>query len=423
MLLSSCNSTFKPSFALLMPPSKNTSVYSLQFWLLCASSVLFMASFNMIIPELPSYLESIGGGDHKGLIIGLFATTAALSRPFSGKLADSIGRIPVMIIGPVVCAILGLLYPFVVTVWGFLALRFLHGFSTGFKPTGTTAYLADITPSAKRGEAMGMLGVAGSVGMAAGPALGSFIAKIYSLEIMFWCSSILALISILVLAGMKESLQNKVKFTPRLLLIHPKDVLDKSVWIPSLVMFLTVYSFGTILTITPDFSDSLGISNRGYFFSISLMASIALRLVSGKLSDRIGRISVLLLGCSALLLAMLILAFTTTPFMFYLGAVVFGIAAGINSPTIFAWTIDLANDEAREKALATMFIALELGIIGGSVIGGYLFGNNIDMLPYCYLVGATLAAFCLALLIHLFRKEKTLAKKLNKGFLQTKQTT
>lgn len=403
------NRQIKHSFAARMEEGKK-GFYTLQFWLLCASSVLFMASFNMIIPELPSYLESIGGKDHKGLIIGLFATTAALSRPFSGKLADSIGRIPVMIIGPLVCTFLGLLYPLIATVWGFLILRFLHGFSTGFKPTGTTAYLADITPFANRGEAMGMLGVAGSIGMASGPVLGSFIAKEFSLDIMFWTSSVLALLSITVLLGMKETLPVKQKFSLKLLLIKPKDVIEKSVWFPSLVMFLTVYSFGTVLTITPDYSDSLEIPNRGYFFSISLLASIIIRLFSGRISDRIGRVYVLLMGTLALMISMIILAFSATPTIFYLGAVVFGIATGINSPTIFAWTIDLARDEARGKALSTMFIALELGIIGGSVVSGYLFDNDLSKIPYCYGLGALLALICISILgFKLTKKEKTLA--------------
>jgi MFS family permease len=53
----------------------------------------------MIIPELPAYLSSLGGAEYKGFIIGLFTITAGLSRPVSGKLADKIGRIPVMVFG------------------------------------------------------------------------------------------------------------------------------------------------------------------------------------------------------------------------------------------------------------------------------------------------------------------------------------
>ena len=108
----------------------------------------------MIIPELPAFLENLGGGQYKGLIISLFTLTAGLSRPISGKLTDRIGRIPVMIFGAFVCCIISLLYPFVLTVVGFLFLRFIHGLSTGFKPTGTAAFVADVVPADRRGEAI-----------------------------------------------------------------------------------------------------------------------------------------------------------------------------------------------------------------------------------------------------------------------------
>jgi MFS family permease len=99
------------------------------------SSFLFSVSFNMPIPELPAYLSSLGGAEHKGLIIALFTLTAGISRPFSGKLADTIGRVPVMAVGSLVCFVCGFLYPVLGTVAGFLFIRLIHGFSTGFKPT------------------------------------------------------------------------------------------------------------------------------------------------------------------------------------------------------------------------------------------------------------------------------------------------
>ena len=109
----------------------STRIYTTQFWLLCLSSLLFFASFNMIIPELPSYLTALGGAEYKGLIISLFTLTAMVSRPFSGKLADKIGRVPVIFFGALVCFICSLIYPVLSSVSGFMLLRLAHGFSTG----------------------------------------------------------------------------------------------------------------------------------------------------------------------------------------------------------------------------------------------------------------------------------------------------
>ncbi|GAA4315285.1 hypothetical protein GCM10023149_11830 [Mucilaginibacter gynuensis] len=55
-------------------------IYNLQFALLCLSSLLFSASYNMLIPELPGYLSGLGGAEYKGLIIALFTLTAGISR-------------------------------------------------------------------------------------------------------------------------------------------------------------------------------------------------------------------------------------------------------------------------------------------------------------------------------------------------------
>ena len=103
---------------------KNKSIYTFDFGLICLSSLLFSSSYNMLIPELPMYLERLGGKQYIGLIIALFTLTAGISRPFSGKLTDTIGRKPVMLIGIIVCIICGFLYPILTTVYGFLLLRF-----------------------------------------------------------------------------------------------------------------------------------------------------------------------------------------------------------------------------------------------------------------------------------------------------------
>ena len=66
-------------------------IYTLNFWLLCASSFLFFGSFSMILPELPDYLASLKGQEYLGLVVSLFTLSAAVSRPFSGKLTDKWG--------------------------------------------------------------------------------------------------------------------------------------------------------------------------------------------------------------------------------------------------------------------------------------------------------------------------------------------
>ncbi len=376
-----------------------TSIYNYQFWLLCLGSFFFFASFNMIIPELPAYLTSLGGGDYKGLIIALFTLTAGLSRPFSGKLTDKVGRIPIMIFGSTVCLIAGLLYPVLGTIAGFLLLRLFHGMSTGFKPTATSAYVADIAPFNKRGEAMGILGFFGSIGMASGPVLGSFLALNFNLEFMFYSSSALAFVSIIVLIGMKETLKDRSRFRFRLLKISRKDILEPRVFPSSFVLMFNVFAFGAILTIVPDLSMHLGLSNKGEYFAIFPLASLLIRIFAGKASDKIGRVPVLIIASVTIITALIFTAFASNLLLFYISAAIYGIGIGIGSPTSFAWTVDLSDDQHRGRGMATMFIALELGIGAGAMISSWIYQNNPLNFPAVFFSSAAITCFSLIYLI------------------------
>jgi MFS family permease len=352
---------------------------------------LFFASFNLIIPELPDYLTTLGGGDHKGLIIPLFTLTAGLSRPFSGRLTDTIGRIPVIVYGVIVCIVVGFLYPVLATVGGFFLLRLIHGMSTGFKPTATSAYVGDIAPLSRRGEAMGILGMFGSLGMAAGPAIGSWIAIKFGYDWMFYCSSGFALLSIVVVMKMPETLLVRERFKWSLLKLKWKDVFEPRALPSAITMLLTAFSFGTILTLIPDLSKHLGILNKGIFFSIFTISSLAIRLVAGKLSDVYGRVPILMVGCILYGITMFLIGAGSDIWVFYIGSCLFGVAVGLSSPTIFAWTVDLADEKHRGRAMATMFIALEVGIGVGGVVAGYSHNNNPDNFIISFSISGLLA--------------------------------
>ncbi len=376
-----------PEAVSLQMEKQSDSIFSLQFWLLCISSLVFFCSFNMLIPELPDYLSSLGGADYKGLIISLFTVTAGLSRPFSGRLTDRIGRVPVMAFGSLVCFVCGFFYPIVVTVFPFLFLRLIHGFSTGFKPTGTAAYIADIVPIHRRGEAMGMHGTMSSLGMAFGPALGSWIADTFSMNVLFYVSSMFALISIAILYNMKETLpkNKREKFSLNSLKITKEDVFDRKVLPAAIVVFLTYFAYGAVATLTPDLSKSIGLHNKGFYFMVFTCSSLFIRVVAGKFSDKNGRIDMIRWGCIALIISMIITACANDIYMFVFGAIVFGISSGILSPILQAWTIDLCDENNRGRALATMYIALETAIGLGAFISAKIYQNQVERMKYAFL--------------------------------------
>nr|WP_295871665.1 MFS transporter [uncultured Chitinophaga sp.] len=386
-------------------------IYSLHFILLCLSNALFSASFNMMIPELPAYLSNMGGADYKGYIIGLFTLMAGLSRPFSGKLTDTIGRVPVMIFGSLVCVVCSLLYPLVSSVGAFLLLRFFHGFSTGFKPTGTSAYVSDIIPFNRRGEAMGMVGLASTIGMALGPAIGGYMAVRWNINVMFQLSAVFALLSVVILIGMKETLANKQPFRFSLLKIKGDEIFEPLVWSPVIICFLTYFSYGAMLTIIPDFGAFLGVANKGVFFTYFTISSIGIRLLAGKVSDRYGRVPVLKVSAILMAASMLMMGLAGSPALLMASAVVYGISVGLNAPAVTAWTIDLGQPEHRGRALASMYIAMEAGIGLGAYFSAFVYNNKSSNFPLTFYLFAGITLLATVYLTFFYKKSVMTAKE------------
>ena len=385
--------------------------WSGQFYLLCLSSFLFFCSFNLVIAELPSWLDALGGSAHLGLVIPLFTLTALIARPISGHLADTIGRVPVVYFGVLVSALCAVAYPFMLTMTAFFLLRSVHGLSTGFAPTGMTALLADVLPVGKRGEGLGILGMSGSLGMAVGPWLGSTVAGAWGTTPMFLTSAACAVASMLVLLGMRETLPRPRPFHFRMLLVPRDGLIEPRVFAPAFATLLCLFPFGVVVTLAPDMSIHNGLANKGTFFLYYVLTSVLVRFPAGRISDRIGRATMMLLGSVLLAVAMAVIAMARTSEHVLIGAVITGLASGINSPVIFAWTVDLAHPKHRARAMATTFIALELGIGLGGLTGGYLFAQVTERLPLAFWVASVVSLLSVLYLSVLLLRKRSLRRR------------
>lgn len=364
----------------------------------------------MIIPELPAYLTRLGGAEYKGLIISLFTVTAMISRPFSGRLADRIGRVPVIVVGSSVCLICSLLYPVLSGVWGFFLLRLVHGFSTGFTPTGQTAYVSDIVPPSRRGEAMGIIGTAGMLGMAGGPALGGLLAEYWGLNAVFYCSSAFAFLSISILMNLRETLKQKQSFELQHLNVGRDDLFEPRVLTPCIVMVLSAYAYGAVFTLIPDFGMFVGVKNKGLLFTALTLSSLTVRLIGGKASDRWGRRPVLQVSTGVMTVAMISMAFAATPQQLFASIILYGLAQGTTSPTLLAWATDLSPVERKGRGVASLYMAMELGIGVGAFASGVLYDNAPGRFPVTFLICALFASMAfLYLLVTRFRAARQMA--------------
>jgi len=365
-----------------------------------------MISFNLILPEMNEFITNMGGEKQKGLIITLFTISALISRPFSGKLSDNIGRKKVMMIGIAVGIFITILYPVFPVVFYFLLLRFMHGFSAGFLPTGATALVTDILPEEKRGKGMGVWGVFISLGIGVGQFLSTMVREEFGLTNVFLIAAILSGVSAILITLVKETLPNPQPFQWKFLKIKWVDVFEPSVMPAAIVMFLSATSSGIIFVLTQDISGFVGIQNKGWFFGFYVLSTIFVRLLASGLSDRIGRRKTLVIGMILMVISLFLLAITRDWIMFTSSAVVFGIATGISSPTLFAWMADLSHPERRGIGSGTLFIALEFGIMLGSFSTLFNYDNTLDSIFRTFFFGIILLLICIVYLIwHLNKRD------------------
>jgi MFS family permease len=379
--------------------------YSKNFWALTFAMFLFMTSFNLILPELNDFITDLDGKEYKGLIISLFSVSALISRPFAGKLADNVGRKSTMYVGTIICVVITFIYPLSGSVSFFLLLRFMHGFSSGFLPTGATALITDILPPERRGQGMGVFGTGISLGIGVGQFLGTPLNQWLTLDGLFFASGILAMVSILMVKSVKETLEEPKPFSWKMFRLKKDEFFEVKVLPVAIVMFLTASCSGILFVLSPDLSTYLGIENKGWFFMFYVISTIAVRLSIGKLSDKIGRRKAMIIGMVFLIISMLMVAFAKDVFAYTSASIVFGVATGINSPTLFAWMADLSPSHRRGIGSGTLFISLELGILFGSASTLFIYDSTYESAFLVFIYGAFLALLAMLFLIwHLTRR-------------------
>lgn len=374
---------------------KKQPTYPLSFWLLSLNMLVFMTSFNILIPELNDYLTDLGGADQKWMILGLWTIAAGIARPFSGKIADNYGRKVTLYIGIIISIIVSFLYPLFTTVAGFLFLRFMHGFSTGFQPTGATALVADVVPMHKRGEAMGIFSLTISVGFGLGNYLSSFTLGLVGMNSLFYVSAILGVLALITVPFIEES--NKVKTAVNWKNIIPKinEIIAPEVFHPMIIMFLTAMVGGIYFLLVPDFSKHLGLVNKGMFYGFTTGTTIFIRFFAGRAADKYGRVKNLYVGLSLMLIALFLSFISVSPTTFMCSGAIYGIATGIITPSLFAWTTDLADPKYKGRGMGTLFIALEFGIFAGTFFAQKTYQNNPIFFSRAFLLGIILIVFAL----------------------------
>ncbi len=141
------------------------------------------------------------------------------------------------------------------------------------------------------------------------------------------------------------------------------------------VMFLVMVGFGIIIPVLPFYAEELGASplELGLLMSVYSLMQFLFSPMWGRISDRIGRKPVLLLGISGLALSFFLMAFASHLWMLFAARIIGGFLSAANMPTVMAYVADITTEENRSKGMGIIGASVGLGFIFGPAIGGIFF--------------------------------------------------
>ena len=151
--------------------------YDKRFITIFVIQITEVLGFSLILPFLPYYATNLGASPFKvSLILSTFSLFQFFSAPIMGRLSDSYGRRPLLIISQLSTFISFLVLGFSNSLFWIFTSRIIDGL-LGSNFSIAQAYLSDISAEEDRSKVFGYSGVAFGLGFLVGPAIGGFLSQ------------------------------------------------------------------------------------------------------------------------------------------------------------------------------------------------------------------------------------------------------
>ena len=340
--------------------SDNSRLLSREFLLLLASVSLFGFSWSFYL-ILPKFFASELGMDAAaiGRAVAIEGLTAVAVTPLVGWLVDRYGRKPWLIFGNFMLAVTGAIYLFVDHEGPLLYLGQMCwgiGMVMGFNAAGTMT--ADIAPSDRMAQALGLFGAA-NLGMnAVSPTIGEVLADSVGWSYVFVASACAGLVATLLSTRLREAPRHQPQGQQA-----RRPIFGGSLMRVYGATFVMTAAFTALFTLHQPFALELGVTEvRSFFIGFAIVA-LTVRLGGGRLIDRFGVLRSSVIAFCLYSAVPPMLGILGPHHLFAIGAMM-GLGHGIAYPAVTALGIERADASSR---------GMVVSIIHGAFNGGHAF--------------------------------------------------
>jgi MFS family permease len=350
-----------------------------------------------IVPVLPLYLSG-RGIDYTtvGLLVGMSLLTAFLFQYPSGRLADIIGRRPLLVGGSFLYAAAGLALVLPAPIPILIAIRALQGLGIAAVVPSAYALAADLSTEETRGRAYSWLSGATLGGLTAGPAIAGGMA-LFSRPAVFWFAGASGLVAAALFRALpsvapgvsdaQAAVGNESGEVPRL------NVAAALATVGGIGVL-----FGSYETAWPLFMHHIGASDLvvGLSFSLFGLPYVVVTPAAGWAADRYDRRKLALFGYAAACgWAMVYPWLTSIPLILVFGTFE-AVGLAFAMPALNAQVMHGVPAGSRGRIQGGVLAFQSGGQALGSIVGGGLFATAI-FLPFyagaaAGLIGAAIAA-------------------------------
>jgi MFS family permease len=335
-----------------------------RFLIVTLATFAYFLALGSLLPTMPKYVEDELGGNGfaVGLVVGSFAVSAAVVRPWAGRIGDRFGRRVLLSGGALLVGVTTLAYTQVDAIPALVGLRLITGIGEAAVFVGAATATQDMAPSHRRGEAASYFSVALYSGLALGPALGEHLADTSGYHRVWLVAGGASLLAAVLGLGTPHN--------PAPNLPKPTSLLHPAALAPGLVLMLGLIPFTGFAAFLAVYGPDIGLDDTGPVFFAYAGMVLAIRIFGAKLPDRLGWRRASTIALAGVGFGALIVAVWASVAAVWLAAASLGIGMSLLYPALFSAALDGVPEHERSQAVGTFSLFFDLAQgVGAPVLG------------------------------------------------------